>query len=327
MVCLLSVLVRARRVQTDQSDSEHGHIDVARSRRTRSKKTERIRERDRRLLILRVAFDDGRFRGAGVSDQTAIPGQTSKPSAERIELGARIVSERRRASALGDIREAIFGAQDGLVSTLAVVSTVSGATSESYPVLVAGIATALAGMFSMAAGEYLSSKSQREIALATIADEREKVARHRTEVQSELSFMLEEDGLPVDEAEGVAAIFARHPEVLLATKAQKEFGVAIEEAAGSPLQGAIVMGIAFGLGALAPVLPYLLLPVGTAVYVSLLATGAVLLGIGIAKTRWTRGNPLASGIEILAIGAAAGIVGYLFGTILPTLLGAPAVGG
>jgi predicted membrane protein (TIGR00267 family) len=87
------------------------------------------------------------------------------------------------------------------------------------------------------------------------------------------------------------------------------------------------MGAAFALGALAPILPYLLLPIGAAVYVSILATGAVLFAIGVVKTRWTHGNPLGSGIEILAIGAVAGVVGFFFGNILPTLLGAPAVGG
>jgi VIT1/CCC1 family predicted Fe2+/Mn2+ transporter len=262
-----------------------------------------------------------------VSDQAAIPGPVSRTTADRAQLGARLEAERRQASLLGDIREAIFGAQDGLVSTLAVVSTVSGATNDRYAVLVAGIATSLAGVFSMAAGEYLSSKSQREIALARIADEREKVARRRAEVESEVAFMFEEDGLPNGEAAQVASIIGRQAEVLLSTKAEKAFGVAVEEAHGSPLQGAVVMGIAFGLGALAPVLPYLLLPVDIAVYASLLATGAVLFGIGVVKTRWTKANPLWSGIEILVIGALAGIVGYFFGSILPSLLGAPAVGG
>ncbi len=266
-------------------------------------------------------------RGTGVSDQAAIPGPVSRTTADRAELGARLESERRQASLLGDIREAIFGAQDGLVSTLAVVSTVSGATSDRYAVLIAGIATSLAGIFSMAAGEYLSSKSQREIALARIADEREKVARRRGEVETEVAFMFEEDGLPDDAAAQVASIIGRQPEVLLNTKAEKAFGVAVEEAHGSPLQGAVVMGVAFGLGALAPVLPYLLLPVGIAVYVSMFATGAVLFGIGVVKTRWTQANPMWSGIEILVIGALAGIVGYFFGSVLPSLLGAPAVGG
>src|SRR5437588_7218795 len=82
-----------------------------------------------------------------------------------------LADERRKASLLGEIREAIFGAQDGLVSTLAVVSTVAGASGNRIPVLVAGIATGLAGVFSMAAGEYMSSKSQRENCVAQIAGE------------------------------------------------------------------------------------------------------------------------------------------------------------
>ncbi len=246
---------------------------------------------------------------------------------DRSAIGFRLDEERRRASLLGDVREAIFGAQDGLVSTLAVVTAVSAATDDRFTVLIAGIATGLAGIFSMAAGEFLSSKSQREIALAQIAEERERVADRRTEVQTELAYMLQEDGLPEEDASLVAGVIARHPEVLLNSKVEKEYGIAVEEAHGSPLQGAVVMGIAFGLGALAPILPYVLLPVGIALYVSVLATGAVLFAIGVVKTRWTRANPLASGLEILMIGALAGIVGYFFGSILPTLLGTPAVGG
>jgi VIT1/CCC1 family predicted Fe2+/Mn2+ transporter len=208
------------------------------------------------------------------------------------------------------------------------VSTVSGATDDRLTVLIAGIATGLAGIFSMAAGEFLSSKSQREIALARISEEREKVAGRRGEVQAELAYMLAEDGLPEADAGQVAASIARHPEVLLNSKVEKAFGIAVEEDAhGSPLQGAGVMGIAFGLGALAPILPYLLLPVGVALYVSVLATAGVLFAIGLVKTRWTHANPLASGLEILLIGAFAGVVGYFFRSILPTLLGAPAVGG
>jgi VIT1/CCC1 family predicted Fe2+/Mn2+ transporter len=246
---------------------------------------------------------------------------------DRASVGARLDDERRRAGLLGDVREAIFGAQDGLVSTLAVVSTVSGATNDRYPVLIAGIAAGLAGIFSMAAGEYLSSKSQREISLAQIGEEREKVAKRPEEVQIELAHILEEDGLPRDEASAVAGVMGRHREILLNTKVLRQYGVAVEEAGGSPIQGAAVMGAAFALGALAPILPYLLLPFGVAVYASVVATGGVLFAIGVVKTRWTHGQPIWSGIEILAIGTLAGIVGYFFGSVLPTLLGAPAVGG
>jgi len=250
--------------------------------------------------------------------------------AEDVDRGAmrdRLDEDRHRASLLGDVREAIFGAQDGLVSTLAVVSTVSGATNDRFPVLIAGVAAALAGIFSMAAGEYLSSKSQREIALAQIADEREKVADRPERAQAELAHILEEDGLPADEASIVAGVIGRHRDVLLNTKVLRQYGVAVEEAGGSPIQGAGVMGLAFALGALAPILPYLLLPFDIAIYASIIATAAVLFAIGVVKTRWTHGNPLWSGVEILAIGAVAGIVGYFFGSILPPLLGAPPVGG
>lgn len=236
-----------------------------------------------------------------------------------------LAEERRKSSLLGEIREAIFGAQDGLVSTLAVVSTVAGASADRVPVLVAGIATGLAGMFSMAAGEYMSSKSQREIFAAQIVGEREEVVERPGEAEAEMAYMLEEDGLPRSDATGVARVIAAHPDVLLKTMVEKELGLTGEHAEGSPMQGALVMGAAFGLGASVPVLAYLFLPIGVATWASVVASGGVLFGIGVLKSRWTRQNWLRSGLEILVLGAFAGIAGFLFGNLLPTLLGAPAV--
>src|SRR5438093_3578423 len=108
------------------------------------------------------------------SSTRCVPWRSRVTVSDRPGVSARLDDERRKAGLLGDVREAIFGAQDGLVSTLAVVSTVSGAYHDRFPILIAGIAAALAGIFSMAAGEFLSSKSQREIALAQIAEERER---------------------------------------------------------------------------------------------------------------------------------------------------------
>jgi predicted membrane protein (TIGR00267 family) len=84
------------------------------------------------------------------------------------------------------------------------------------------------------------------------------------------------------------------------------------------------MGASFGLGAVVPIVPYLLLDIGLAVYFSVAATAAVLFGIGVVKSRWTRRGWLRSGAEILALGAVAGIAGYFFGNLLPGLLGVPA---
>ena len=240
-------------------------------------------------------------------------------------LATHLAEERRRASWLGEVREAIFGAQDGLVSTLAVVSTVAGATTEQFVVLIAGIASGLAGIFSMAAGEYIGSKSQREIFEAQIVDERIEVRERPGEAEAEMAFMLEEDGLPRESAVHVASVIAQHPEVMLKTMVEKELGLVVESDEGSPLQGALVMGGAFGLGVIPPLLPHVFLAGETAVIASVTATLAVLFGIGVVKSRWTHRSWLASGLEILVLGALAGIVGYFFGSMLPTLLGVPDV--
>jgi len=240
---------------------------------------------------------------------------------DRAWLQAHLDEERGRARLLGEIREAIFGAQDGLVSTLAVVSAVGGATGDRYAILVAGIATGLAGVFSMGAGEYMSSKSQREIFDAQIDDERDEVDERPGEAEAEVAFMLAEEGLPEDEAQQIAAVMARHPEVLLRTMVVRELGIQVDDPGGSVLRGALFMGGAFGLGALAPVLPFLILPFAVSLPVAAVATGLVLFGIGVVKSRWTHRSALSSGLEVLALAAFAGIAGYLFGTVLPQLLG------
>ena len=238
-------------------------------------------------------------------------------------LETHLTEERRKASLLGEIREVIFGAQDGLVSTLAVVSTVAGASDDRYVVLVAGIASALAGIFSMAAGEYIGSKSQREIFDAQIVDEREEVHQRPGEAEAEVAYLFEQEGLPHGQAREVARMMAEHPDVLLKTMVEKELGLAVEEGGGSPLQGALIMGAAFGIGSLPPILPHLFISGETAVIASVVATLAVLFMIGVVKSRWTHRSWWSSGLEILVLGAVAGVAGYFFGSILPVLLGAP----
>jgi vacuolar iron transporter family protein len=232
-----------------------------------------------------------------------------------------LAEERRASSLLGEIREVVFGAQDGLVSTLAVVATVAGATGQAFPVLVAGVASGLAGVFSMAAGEYIGSKSQREIFEAQIHEERHEVEERAGEAEAEVAFMLEEEGLESEEAERIAAMMARHPEVLLRTMVTRELGIQVDDRGGGVLRGALFMGAAFGLGAAVPTLPFLLLPVAMATPTAVAATGIVLFGIGVVKSRWTHRTALSSGLEVLTLAAVAGIAGYLFGTVLPQLLG------
>ena len=244
---------------------------------------------------------------------------------DREWLARHLAEERGEAERLGEIREALFGMQDGLVSTLAVVSTVGAASGDRYAVLVAGIASALAGVFSMAAGEYLSSKSQREIYLAQIENERDEVRDRPAEAEAEVAYMLEAEGLSEAAARRVATELAREPNVLLKTMVEKELGLVVEEGPGA-LQGALVMGGAFGLASLVPIVPYLLLPIQIAPVASIVLCAAIVFGIGVVKTRWTKRDPIRSGLEIVALAAFGGVAGYLFGSVLPAVLGVAGLG-
>ena len=263
----------------------------------------------------------GRPRAGHLSkSDTAEPPEFHARHLDREWLAQHLAEERKEADLLGEIREALFGMQDGLVSTLAVVSTVGGASGDRYAVLVAGIASALAGVFSMAAGEYLSSKSQREIYIAQIENEREEVRDRPAEAEAEVAFMLEAEGLSEAAARRVAAELAREPNVLLKTMVEKELGLVVDEGPGA-LQGALVMGGSFGIASLVPILPYLVLPIEIAPAASIALCAAVVFGIGVVKTRWTKREPIRSGLEVVALAAFGGIAGYLFGSVLPSVLG------
>ena len=243
-----------------------------------------------------------------------------RPFHDKAWLRAHLEDERREADLLAEIREAIFGAQDGVTSILAVVSAVAAASNETYTVLVAGLAATLAEVFSMGAGEYMSSKSQREIFLAQIAAERQEVLERPGEAEAEVAFMFEREGLDEAASKRVAAEIARDPAVLLKTMVEKELGVAVEEG-GGPLQGALILSGAFLVAALVPLLPYFLLPVGSALWVSIGLSAIAMFALGIFKARWTKRNPIVSGLQILLLVAGAAIAGTFFGSVLPGLLG------
>lgn len=232
-----------------------------------------------------------------------------------------IAEEQKAISLLGEIRELVFGAQDGLVSTLAVVATVAGATSDRLSVLVAGFAAALAGVFSMAIGEYMGSKSQEEIYAWHIADEREEVETRPAEAEAEVAYMFMVEGVDADDAWDIARLIAKYPDSLLATMVSKELGLFVEDPSGTPLRGAVIMGGAFAVGAAFPVVPFLFLGGGAALATAIGATAVALFAIGAMKSRWTHRSWFSSGLEIVVLAAFAGVAGYAFGTVLPDLLG------
>ncbi|HEX6513616.1 MAG TPA: VIT1/CCC1 transporter family protein [Chloroflexota bacterium] len=236
----------------------------------------------------------------------------------------KLFRERQRIANLSQVREVVFGMQDGLLTTLGVVTSVVGATSDNTTVLVAGFAGAVAGALAMAAGEYQSSKAQQELHSAEIAKERQELREKPQEEHAELRVIFQREGLSRESAEAVTGLLAQHPELLFRTHVEKELGLRVEEFQ-SPGRNATVMGLSFVLSALLPILPYVFLAPRGALALSVGVTVLALFGIGVGKAAISHRNYWRSGLEVVAIGLAAAAFTYLLGTFIPTLLGRPSV--
>jgi VIT1/CCC1 family predicted Fe2+/Mn2+ transporter len=220
-----------------------------------------------------------------------------------------------RSARSGTLRAVIFGVSDGLVSNLALVMGVAGASGQGDFVLLAGIAGLLAGAFSMAAGEYISMQSQRELFERQIALERAELEAMPDEEQRELAAIYVAKGFPREEADRIAERMFRDPETALDTLVREELGLDPDEL-GSPWGAAAGSFAAFAVGAVIPVAPYLLAS-GTAAFVaSLVLSLAALFAVGAAVSLLTGRGVLFSGLRQMGIGAAAAAVTYAVGTVI-----------
>jgi len=218
----------------------------------------------------------------------------------------------------GWLRPAVFGAMDGLVSNLALITGVAGGGATSTTVALAGLAGLAAGAFSMAAGEYTSVASQAELALAEIEVERQEIARRPGAEQAELAALFTARGVDEDTAREVARQISRSPEQALVVHSREELGIDATDLP-SPLLAAGSSFLSFGLGALVPVLPYLLgaSELWPAVIVAL--TG--LFACGALVSRVTAGAWWYTGLRQLLLGAAAAAATYGFGRLVGAGLG------
>lgn len=226
------------------------------------------------------------------------------------------VGGRHRAAAAGsNVRAAVFGVNDGLVSTTSLVMGVAGATPDPDIILVTGLAGLLAGAFSMAAGEYVSVRSQRELYEYQIGLEREELAEYPEEEAEELALVYHARGLPLSRARELAAQMLKDPEHALDVLAREELGLNPDEL-GSPWGAAGASFAAFATGGVVPVLPFLLGAGPLGVPVSAGLAVLALFCVGATLSLFTGRGALASGLRMVAIGGAAGLVTYGVGTLL-----------
>jgi VIT1/CCC1 family predicted Fe2+/Mn2+ transporter len=224
---------------------------------------------------------------------------------------------RHRAAAGGALRAAVFGVNDGLVSNVLLILGVAGGTSDRNIILLAGLAGLLAGAFSMAAGEWVSVQSQRELYEREITIEREEVAAFPEEERDELILIYQAKGLSEDEAEALAGRIMRRPETAVDTLTREELGLAPGDL-GSPWVAALSSFGSFAAGAFIPVIPFLI-GAGTAALTVAVAMSAVtLFVVGSAIAVLTGRSALRGGLRMVAIAGVAGVASHLVGQLVGT---------
>ena len=278
-------------------------------------------ERDQHdLQILRSALaTEGWDAGGARVAEPPIEGDSAEFVDEELARAAEeILGARQRVSSIGRIREVIFGMQDGLISTAVLVSSVYGATQDSFVTIIAGLAGGFGGVVSMATGSYLSSQAEREVKLAEISNASSDFYEARSNVLARLVVLLRNDGLSEEAAVLIAETLGQSESALLNTVIEKGLGLSADIDT-VPWKDALAMGTSFFVGAAIPIAPYIFLQGVLAVWASLFATGLSLFIMGAGKTRFTRRNPVISGLEILGIGIASAVLGYTLGSVIPML--------
>lgn len=220
-----------------------------------------------------------------------------------------------RGAGGGSLRAAVFGVNDGLVSSFSLVMGVAGAAASSQTVLLAGFAGMLAGAFSMAAGEYVSMKSQREMFERELEVEAEEVALTPLEEARELELIYRAKGLEREQAKQLAQRLISDPAGAIDTLAREELGLDPREL-GSPWRAAFSSFAAFVVGAVFPVLPYALTTGQGALTLSMVLSAGALFGVGALLSLFTARNPLFSGLRMLGIGAAAAAITWTIGRLV-----------
>lgn len=213
------------------------------------------------------------------------------------------------------IREFVFGIQDGSISTLGLLAGIQGATENNVVVIITGLTAMFSGAISMAAGSYLSSGAQKEIFDREIADA-EKLAEREPYLAAEgLLKALGEEGLSKERSYQMVKVLIQQRNIFLRTFQEKVFGLGSAEI-NRPLQAALIMGLSFVVGAIVPILPYMFLSGVTALYLSALLGGVTLFGVGALKGRLADQSLLLSGLKFFLIAVGAAVAGYLIGLVV-----------
>ncbi len=274
-------------------------------------------------IVLRAeASDADKYRGvaaapAAMAAQEAMHGKVVAAMRGGNTAGGRIAASegRHRAGIGGALRASVFGVNDGLVSNFSLVMGVAGGTPNKSIVLLAGIAGLVAGAFSMASGEWVSVRSQRELYENELRIEEQELSAFPEEEREELELIYQAKGIDPAEAKALVANIMSRPDVALDTLAREELGLDPRTLA-SPWVAAGSSFAAFAVGAFIPVVPFLFGGGATAVVTSALLSVVTLFGVGAPISEFTGRHAGRSGLRMAAIGALVATVTFLIGKLV-----------
>ncbi|MGH9279750.1 MAG: VIT1/CCC1 transporter family protein [Acidimicrobiales bacterium] len=215
----------------------------------------------------------------------------------------------------GAARAAVFGVSDGLVSNIALILGVAGASPGAGVVRLAGMAGLIGGAVSMAAGEWVSMTAQSELLERELAMEKIELRRRPESERRELVQIYRSRGVEPETAEKLATEMMRDPELALETHAREELGIDPSEL-GSPVGAAVSSFLAFSLGALVPLMPWFFAS-GTVALVLSIGLGTVAaLGVGAALARFTGRSVARSSLRQLVLSAVPAAITFALGSIV-----------
>jgi VIT1/CCC1 family predicted Fe2+/Mn2+ transporter len=232
--------------------------------------------------------------------------------------------KRRVFERLANIREIVFGVQDGVLTTAGVLAGLSGAVTGRSQVILAALASTAAGTLSMGAGAYLGTRAETEVIRSELRRAREESRDQPYVVQESLLNALAQEGLSREASYRVVQLLSSSPSALYATAEEKIYGLT-KGSFGNPVVDGLLMGAAFLMGALVPLLPFLLI---TSLRFGLIAglgtTAVVLFAVGylIEGRLGDQRVPALAGLRFLAIALSAAAAGYVIGVAISPLGGA-----
>jgi len=219
----------------------------------------------------------------------------------------------------GLLRSIVYGFNDGLTANFGLVAGVIGASLDPRAVIVTGIAGALADALSMGSSGYLAAKSEAEVQAHQIELERQEMRLMPDLEEQELALIYEAKGLTQDRARDTAKAVMEDPARALATQVSEELNIHPAELA--PLKDGVVTGVSTAVGAIIPILPFIVMSHAAAIWASLVISMAAHFGIGAARSLFTGRGIWVSGRDMFVVGFGVAAVGYLIGEVLPRLFG------